>query len=69
VLSVARKSTIDPLAVDAYLATRPRAEPESLEVLRTLIKHAIPHVEERVSYGTTVMFSLGRDQARSWLRR
>ena len=51
----------DPLAVDAYLATLPRAERESLEALRTLIKQTIPRVEERVSYGTAVMFSLGRD--------
>ena len=58
---MARTSKNDPLAVDAYLATLPRAEGESLEALRTLIKDAIPHVEERVSYGTTVMFSLGRD--------
>jgi uncharacterized protein YdhG (YjbR/CyaY superfamily) len=58
---VARKSKNDPLAVDTYLATLPMAERESLEALRTLIKDTIPHVEERVSYGTTVMFSLGRD--------
>ena len=58
---MAKRSKNDPLAVDAYLATLPRAERESLEALRRLIKDAIPHVEERVSYGTTVMFSLGRD--------
>jgi len=58
---MAKKSKNDPLAVDADLATLPRAERESLEALRTLIKDAIPHAEERVSYGTTVMFSLGRD--------
>jgi uncharacterized protein YdhG (YjbR/CyaY superfamily) len=58
---MARKSKNDPLAVETYLATLPRAERESLEALRTLIKKAIPHVEERVSYGTAVMFSLGRD--------
>jgi uncharacterized protein YdhG (YjbR/CyaY superfamily) len=58
---VARKSKNDPRAVDAYLATLPRAERESLGALRAVIKDAIPHVEERVSYGTTVMFSLGRD--------
>ena len=58
---MAKKSKNDPLAVDAYLATLPRAERESLEALRTLIRNAIPHAEERVSYGTTVMFSLGRD--------
>jgi uncharacterized protein YdhG (YjbR/CyaY superfamily) len=58
---MAKKSKNDPLAVDAYLATLPMAERESLEALRTLIKDAIPDAEERVSYGTTVMFSLGRD--------
>jgi hypothetical protein len=58
---VARKSKNNPQAVDAYLSTLPRAERESLEALRTLIKRAIPLVEERVSYGTAVMFSLGRD--------
>ena len=58
---MAKKSKNDPLAVDAYLATLPRAERESLEALRTLIKDAIPDAGERVSYGTTVMFSLRRD--------
>ena len=58
---MARRSKNDPRAVDAYLASLPRAERESLEALRTLIKGAIPQVEERVSYGTTVMFSLGLD--------
>ena len=56
-----RKSKNDPVAVDAYLATLPGGERESLEALRTLIKEAIPDAKERVSYGTTVMFSLGRD--------
>ena len=58
---MARTSKNDPQAVDAYLATLASAERESLERLRILIKGAIPGVEERVSYGTTVMFSLGRD--------
>ena len=49
------------VAVDAYLATLPRAEREALEQLRTLIKETVPQAEERISYGTTVMFSLGRD--------
>jgi uncharacterized protein YdhG (YjbR/CyaY superfamily) len=56
-----KKSKHDPQAVDAYLATLARGERESLERLRALIKDEIPQVEERVSYGTTVMFSLGRD--------
>jgi uncharacterized protein YdhG (YjbR/CyaY superfamily) len=58
---MAKKSKNDPRAVDAYLATLPQAERESLEALRTLIKETIPQVDERVSYGTAVMFSLGYD--------
>jgi uncharacterized protein YdhG (YjbR/CyaY superfamily) len=58
---MAKKSKNDPQAVDAYLATLPSAEREALGRLRTLIKKAAPQVEERISYGTTVMFSLGPD--------
>ena len=58
---VARTSKNDPLAVDAYLATLPRAERAALDELRTLIKKTVPRVEERISYGTAVMFSLGLD--------
>jgi uncharacterized protein YdhG (YjbR/CyaY superfamily) len=58
---MAKKSKNDPQAVDAYLATLAKAERESLERLRKLIKQTVPKVEERISYGTTVMFSLGRD--------
>jgi uncharacterized protein YdhG (YjbR/CyaY superfamily) len=58
---MARKSKNDPLAVDAYLATLPRAERAALDQLRTLIKKTVPRVEERISYGTAVMFSLGSD--------
>jgi uncharacterized protein YdhG (YjbR/CyaY superfamily) len=58
---MAAKLKNDPAAVDAYLATLPEAEQETLESLRQLIKETIPPVEERISYGTTVMFSLGRD--------
>ena len=58
---MAGKSKNDPLAVDAYLATLPRAEREALDELRGLIKMTVPQVEERISYGTTVMFSLGSD--------
>ena len=53
----------DSQAVDGYLATPTKAERESLQRLRMLIKETIPQVEERVSYGTTVMFSLRRDLA------
>jgi uncharacterized protein YdhG (YjbR/CyaY superfamily) len=58
---VARPSKNDPLAVDAYLATLPRAERDALDRLRTLIKKSVPRVEERISYGTAVMFSRGLD--------
>jgi uncharacterized protein YdhG (YjbR/CyaY superfamily) len=58
---MAKKSKNDPQAVDAYLATLPKAERAALGRLRTLIKKTIPQVEERISYGTTVMFSLGHD--------
>ena len=58
---MARKSKNDPQAVDAYLATLAKAERQSLGRLRTLIKRTIPRVEERVSYGTAVMFSRGHD--------
>jgi uncharacterized protein YdhG (YjbR/CyaY superfamily) len=58
---VGRTSKNDPLAVDAYLATLPRPERDALEQLRALIKETVPRVEERISYGTAVMFSRGRD--------
>jgi uncharacterized protein YdhG (YjbR/CyaY superfamily) len=58
---MAKKSKNDPDAVDAYLATLSEDERETLEQLRNLIKQTVPGVEERVSYGTTVMFSKGRD--------
>ena len=58
---MASKSKNDPTAVDAYLATLPKAEREALGRLRAVVKNTVPHVEERISYGTTVMFSLGRD--------
>ncbi|MCL4296816.1 MAG: DUF1801 domain-containing protein [Anaerolineae bacterium] len=58
---MAAKLKNDPAAVEAYLATLPEAEQETLESLRRLIKKTIPEVDERISYGTTVMFSLGRD--------
>lgn len=58
---MARKTKNDPSAVDAYLTTLPAAERTTLERLRGLIKDTVPNIDERVSYGTTVMFSLGRD--------
>ena len=55
------KSKNDPAAVDAYLATLPAGERETLQKLRVLIKETVPKVEERISYGTAVMFSRGLD--------
>lgn len=56
-----KKSRNDSPAVDAYLASLPEAEREALQRLRLLVKETVPGVEERISYGATVMFSLGRD--------
>jgi uncharacterized protein YdhG (YjbR/CyaY superfamily) len=50
-----------PQAVDAYLATLPEPERKTLEELRALIKSEVPGVQERISYGTTVIFALDRD--------
>jgi len=58
---MATKSKNDSAAVEAYLATLPQNEQDALESLRRLIKETVPQVEERISYGTTVMFSLGHD--------
>ena len=55
------KSKNDPASVDAYLAALPKRERDTLQTLRELIKETVPKVDERISYGTTVMFSLGRD--------
>jgi len=55
------KSKNDPAAVDAYLGTLTSRERETLQNLRVLIKETVPKVEERISYGTAVMFSRGLD--------
>jgi uncharacterized protein YdhG (YjbR/CyaY superfamily) len=55
------KSKHDPQAVDEYLAGLPDDERAALEDLRDLIKATVPEVQERISYGTTVIFSLRRD--------
>jgi uncharacterized protein YdhG (YjbR/CyaY superfamily) len=51
----------DPDAVDAYLAGLPDGERTTLEDLRQLIKATVPEVQERISYGSTVIFALKRD--------
>jgi uncharacterized protein YdhG (YjbR/CyaY superfamily) len=56
-----RKSKHDPEAVDAYLAKLPDAERATLEDLRLLIKATVPDVQERISYGTSVIFAVKRD--------
>jgi uncharacterized protein YdhG (YjbR/CyaY superfamily) len=55
------KSKHDPDAVDAYLAGLPDAEQTTLEDLRLLIKDILPNVQERISYGTSVIFAVKRD--------
>lgn len=51
----------DPGAVDAYLAGLPQAERTALKDLRELIKSTVPEVQERISYGTSVIFAIERD--------
>jgi uncharacterized protein YdhG (YjbR/CyaY superfamily) len=51
----------DPEAVDEYLAGLPDGERSALEELRQLIEAEVPDVQERISYGTAVIFALKRD--------
>ena len=55
------KSKHDPHAVDKYLAGLPDDERNALGELRQLVKATVPEVQERISYGTTVIFALKRD--------
>jgi uncharacterized protein YdhG (YjbR/CyaY superfamily) len=55
------KSKHDPHAVDEYLAGLPDDERNALEELRQLVKAMVPEVQERISYGATVIFALKRD--------
>jgi uncharacterized protein YdhG (YjbR/CyaY superfamily) len=55
------KSKHDPDAVDRYLAGLPDEERAAFQELRQLIKATVPEVQERISYGTTVIFALKRD--------
>lgn len=55
------KSKHEPDAVDSYLAGLPDDESSALEDLRRLIKHTVPEIQERISYGTSVIFALQRD--------
>ena len=51
----------DPDAVDAYLAGLPDDRRRALEELRLVIMAALPGVQERISYGTSVIVALKRD--------
>jgi uncharacterized protein YdhG (YjbR/CyaY superfamily) len=55
------KSKNDPEAVDAYLSGLPDPERTTLEDLRLLIRDIVPDVQERISYGTSVIFAVKRD--------
>jgi uncharacterized protein YdhG (YjbR/CyaY superfamily) len=55
------KSKHDPGAVDAYIASLPDDERETLEELRRLVQGMIPGAQERISYGTTVIFANPKD--------
>ena len=51
----------DPDAVDRYLGSLPDPERVTLEELRRLVKATVPEAQERISYGTTVIFAVTRD--------
>lgn len=51
----------DPDAVDGYLAGLPDDQRQALEALRQVIKATVPGAQERISYGTSVIFALQRD--------
>jgi uncharacterized protein YdhG (YjbR/CyaY superfamily) len=55
------KTKHDPDAVDGYLAGLPDDRRRAFEELRQLIKATIPGAQERISYGTSVIFALKRD--------
>lgn len=55
------KTKHDPDAVDAYLAGLPDDRRRALEELRQLVKATVPGVQERISYGTSVIFARKRD--------
>lgn len=55
------KSKNDPAAVDAYLTSLPADERQVLQELRQLIKTEVPDFQERISYGTAVIFAIKKD--------
>jgi uncharacterized protein YdhG (YjbR/CyaY superfamily) len=55
------QSKDDPESVAGYLASLPDDERHTLQELRELIEATVPGVEERISYGSAVIFALKRD--------
>lgn len=55
------KSKHDPEAVEAHLATVADDERSALEDLCRVVRAAVPEVQERISYGSTIIFALQRD--------
>lgn len=55
------KTKHDPTAVDEYLAELPDDRRAVLRALRQLIRSTVPDIQERISYGTTVVFARNRD--------
>ena len=55
------KTKHDPEEVNAYLAELPDDERATLQDLQLLIKGTVPDVQERISYGTSVIFAVKRD--------
>ena len=55
------KAKDDPESVDGYLAGLADGQRKVLQELRQLIKATVPRVQERISYGTSVIFALKRD--------
>jgi uncharacterized protein YdhG (YjbR/CyaY superfamily) len=55
------KSKNDPDAVDEYLASLPDDKRSCLQEVRRSIKETAPKIQERISYGTAVIFAKRRD--------
>lgn len=55
------KTKDDPAAVDEYLAGLPADRRDALEELRRHIHACVPHLRERISYGTSVILALKGD--------
>lgn len=55
------KTKHDPDAVEQYLAGLPDDQRDALEQLREILKAHAPAVQERISYGSTIIFAVQRD--------